>query len=471
MLAGVHINTTEDRAVLHTALRRPSGDTLVVDGDDVVAQANEVLDRMGAFADAVRDGRWRGATGERIATVVNVGIGGSDLGPAMAHVALEAFSQRDLDFRFVSNVDPTDMSEALRDLDPATTLVIVASKTFTTLETMTNAHAARAWLVAALGDDAVAHHFVAVSTNAEKVADFGIDPANMFGFWDWVGGRYSMDSSIGLSTMIAIGPDGFRRLLERLPRDGRALRDCVAGRQRATADGAAVGVEPQLPRHRDDCGAAVLAVPVALPRVPAAAHHGEQRQVRAAGRQSRRLPDGRHLLGRARDERAALLLPAPAPGHEHGGLAMSWVVARAESPIGDMQDMLVANALAQAAVLARGRTAEEVAADGTPAGLVPHKVMPGNRPTVGAHGQAAGPVHPRRPGRAVRAQRVRAGRRVGHRLVRPVGCRARQEGRHGHPRRPAGERPLRSTRRRTRPSPSTRSCARASQPSAPRRRR
>ncbi len=214
MLSGERINVTEDRAVLHTALRRPSGDVLEVDGVDVVEQVHAVLERMGAFAEAVRDGEWRGATGERITAVVNIGIGGSDLGPAMAHVALEAFSRREIEFRFVSNVDPTDLAEALRALDPATTLVVVASKTFTTLETMTNARAARRWLVDVLGEDAVERHFVAVSTNAELVAEFGIDTANMFGFWDWVGGRYSMDSSIGLSTMIAVGADGFRQLLD-----------------------------------------------------------------------------------------------------------------------------------------------------------------------------------------------------------------------------------------------------------------
>ncbi|MCX6433521.1 MAG: glucose-6-phosphate isomerase, partial [Actinobacteria bacterium] len=213
MLSGVHINVTEDRAVLHTALRLPAAATLVVDGVDVAADVHEVLARMSVFAEAVRSGEWRGATGERIKAVVNIGIGGSDLGPAMAHIALEAFSARDISFHFVSNVDPTDMSEALRALDPASTLFIVASKTFTTLETMTNAHAARSWLVAKVGEDAVERHFVAVSTNAELVSAFGIDTANMFGFWDWVGGRYSMDSSIGLSTMIAIGAEQYGQLL------------------------------------------------------------------------------------------------------------------------------------------------------------------------------------------------------------------------------------------------------------------
>ena len=225
MFAGERINVTEDRSVLHVALRMPRERSLVVDGVDVVAEVHEVLDRMGAFADAVRSGEWKGATGRPIRNVVNIGIGGSDLGPVMAYRALRHYSRRDMTFRFVSNVDGTDFVEATRDLDPAETLFIVCSKTFTTLETMTNATTARDWLLDGLGGDesAIARHFVAVSTNLEDVAAFGIDTANAFGFWDWVGGRYSMDSAIGLSTMLAIGPEGFARMLERLPRDGRAL--------------------------------------------------------------------------------------------------------------------------------------------------------------------------------------------------------------------------------------------------------
>ena len=380
MLAGAHINTTEGRAVLHTALRRPAGDSLVVDGDDVVAQVHEVLARMAAFADAVRDGQWRGATGKRIASVVNVGIGGSDLGPAMAHIALEAFSQRDIDFRFVSNVDPTDMTEALRDLDPASTLVVVASKTFTTLETMTNAHAARAWLVAALGDDAVSQHFVAVSTNAEKVAEFGIDPANMFGFWDWVGGRYSMDSSIGLSTMIAIGPDGFRQLL-----DGFNAMD-VHFATAAPAENVPLLMGLLSVWNRNFLGietTAVLPYSQYLSRFPA---YLQQLTMESNGKSVRL--DGTPV----RYQTGGIYWGEPGTNGQHSFYQLLHqgtstvacdvvVVARAESPIGDMQDMLVANALAQASVLARGRTAEEVEADGTPADLVPHKVMPGNRPT------------------------------------------------------------------------------------------
>src|SRR4051812_9724226 len=214
MFAGEHINTTEDRAVLHTALRLPRDATLVVDGQDVVAEVHEVLDRMGAFADRVRSGDWTGATGRRIRTVVNIGIGGSDLGPVMAYETLKAYADPQIECRFISNIDPTDLYEKTRDLDPATTLFVVVSKTFSTQETLTNATEARNWLLAALNDqDAVAKHFVAVSTNAQRVGDFGIDTANMFGFWDWVGGRYSLPSAVGLSVMIAIGPDNFREML------------------------------------------------------------------------------------------------------------------------------------------------------------------------------------------------------------------------------------------------------------------
>src|SRR5213080_771741 len=214
MFAGEKINVTENRAVLHVALRTPKGASIEVDGENVVPQVHEVLDRMAAFADRIRSGDWKGHTGKRIRNVVNIGIGGSDLGPVMAYEALRHYSQRDLTFRFVSNVDGTDIAEATRDLDPEETLFIVSSKTFTTLETIRNATTAREWLLAKLGDDAaVAKHFVAVSTNAEEVSKFGIDTANMFGFWDWVGGRYSMDSAIGLSTMIAIGHDNFRQML------------------------------------------------------------------------------------------------------------------------------------------------------------------------------------------------------------------------------------------------------------------
>jgi glucose-6-phosphate isomerase len=380
MLSGAHINVTEDRAVLHTALRRPATDPLVVDGVDVVADVHAVLDRMGPFAESVRSGVWRGATGERIGAVVNIGIGGSDLGPAMAHVALEAFSDRSLEFRFVSNVDPTDMSEALRGLDPARTLFIVASKTFTTLETMTNAGAARAWLVEALGDAAVERHFVAVSTNAEKVAAFGIDTANMFGFWDWVGGRYSMDSSIGLSTMIAVGSTGFAQLL--------------AGFHAMDTHFATAPSDQNVPLvmgllsvwNRNFLGVettAVLPYSQYLSRFPA---YLQQLTMESNGKSVR-------LDGSPVDyQTGGIFWGEPGTNGQHSFYQLLHqgtstvacdviVVARTENPIGDMQDMLVANALAQASVLALGRTAAEVAADGTPPELVEHKVMPGNRPT------------------------------------------------------------------------------------------
>jgi glucose-6-phosphate isomerase len=334
---------------------------------------------MGAFATAVRDGSWRGATGERISAVVNIGIGGSDLGPAMAHVALAAFADRSIDCRFVSNVDPTDIAETLRALDPARTLVVVASKTFTTLETMTNAHAARAWIVDALGEDAVARHFVAVSTNAEKVSEFGIDTANMFGFWDWVGGRYSMDSSIGLSTMIAIGADGFAQLL--------------AGFHAMDEHFVSAPAEDNLPLlmglvavwNRDFLDiptTAVLPYSQYLARFPA---YLQQLTMESNGKSVR-------LDGAPVDyPTGAIFWGEPGTNGQHSFYQLLHqgtstvacdlvVVARAETPVGEQQDMLVANALAQAAVLARGRTADEVAADGTPAALVPHKVMPGNRP-------------------------------------------------------------------------------------------
>src|SRR5208282_1191281 len=212
---GEKINITENRAVLHTALRAPRGASIVVDGKNVVPEVHATLDKMADFSDRVRSGAWKGHTGKRIRTVVNIGIGGSDLGPVMAYEALKHYTQRNMDFRFVSNIDGTDFAEAVRDLDPAETLFIISSKTFTTLETMTNAHSARAWLLAGLGGDekSIAKHFVALSTNGAEVSKFGIDTANMFGFWDWVGGRYSMDSAIGLSTMIAIGPENFRSML------------------------------------------------------------------------------------------------------------------------------------------------------------------------------------------------------------------------------------------------------------------
>lgn len=380
MLTGAHINVTEDRAVLHTALRVPRGASLMVDGRDVATDVHEVLDRMGSFADAVREGTWRGATGEPIRSVVNIGIGGSDLGPAMAHQALEAFADPGIHFHFVSNVDPTDIAVALSRCDPASTLVIVASKTFTTLETMTNAGVARAWLVGALGEQAVAQHFVAVSTNASAVAEFGIDTANMFGFWDWVGGRYSMDSSIGLSTMIAIGSDGFRQLLEGFHAMDRHFATAPAQSNLPLLMGL-VAVW-----NRDFLGietTAVLPYSEYLARFPA---YLQQLTMESNGKSVRL--DGQPVTYPT----GAIYWGEPGTNGQHSFYQLLHqgtddvacdiiVIARSENPLGIQQDILVANALAQAAVLSLGRTAEEVRADGTPTELVPHKVMPGNRPT------------------------------------------------------------------------------------------
>ena len=245
MFRGEKINVTENRAVLHVALRAPQGTSIVVDGVNVVPQVHAVLDKMSDFANRVRCGEWKGHTGKRIRNVINIGIGGSDLGPVMAYEALKHYSDRGMTFRFVSNIDGTDLVEATSDLDPAETLFIVSSKTFTTLETMTNAHSAREWLLKGLGNEAnaVAKHFVAVSTNADKVAEFGIDTANMFEFWDWVGGRYSMDSAIGLSTMLAIGPDNFPRNARWLSRNGRAFPHRAIRSKPAGPDGATGSVE------------------------------------------------------------------------------------------------------------------------------------------------------------------------------------------------------------------------------------
>lgn len=381
MFAGEHINVTEDRAVLHTALRLPEGATHIVDGVDVSAEVHAVLDRMANFSERVRNGTWLGASGRRIRNVINIGIGGSDLGPAMAYLALRYYSDRDMTFRFVSNVDPTDISEAIRDLDPAETLFIVASKTFGTQETLTNARAARDWVVAALGEGAVEKHFVAVSTNAERVAAFGIDTENMFGFWDWVGGRYSMDSAIGLSTMIAIGPGQFRDMLSGFHAMDSHFRH---------ADPAV-----NIPLHmgliavwnRDFLNIptnAVLPYAQFLARFPA---YLQQLTMESNGKSVRL--DG----ARVDYNTGAIYWGEPGTNGQHsfyqllhqGTQIVSCdfiLFAQALEPVFDMQDMLAANALAQAAVLAFGRTEEEVIAEGVPEALAPHKVMPGNRPST-----------------------------------------------------------------------------------------
>jgi glucose-6-phosphate isomerase len=381
MFAGEHINATEDRAVLHTALRLPPGATLEVDGADVAAEVREVLERMADFSDRVRDGRWTGATGERMLNIVNIGIGGSDLGPAMAYEALRYYSDREMTFRFVSNVDPTDITEALRGLDPAQTLFIVASKTFGTQETLTNAKAAREWIVDALGEGAVAKHFVAVSTNAERVTAFGIDVANMFGFWDWVGGRYSMDSAIGLSTMIAIGPGRFQEMLDGFhAMDEHFLRAAPESNIPLRMGLIAVWNRDFL----DIPTNAVLPYAQFLSRFPA---YLQQLTMESNGKSVR-------IDGAPVDyNTGAIYWGEPGTNGQHSFYQLLHqgteivscdfiLFAQALEPVFDMQDMLAANALAQAAVLAFGRTAEEVRADGTPEELVPHKVMPGNRPST-----------------------------------------------------------------------------------------
>ena len=381
MFSGGHINTTEDRAVLHTALRLPPGASLHVDGSDVAGEVHDVLARMADFSDRVRAGEWTGATGKRIRNVINIGIGGSDLGPAMAYEALRYYSDRDMTFRFVSNVDPTDITEALLGLDPEQTLFIVASKTFGTQETLTNAKAARQWVVGALGEGAVSRHFVAVSTNAERVAAFGIDTDNMFGFWDWVGGRYSMDSAIGLSTMIAIGPQRFQELLDGF----HAMDQHFLHAEPATNLPLRMGLIAVWNRDFLDIPTnAVLPYAQFLARFPA---YLQQLTMESNGKSVRL--DGAHVNYNT----GAIYWGEPGTNGQHSFyqllhqgteiVSCDFVLfAQTLEPVFDMQDMLAANALAQAAVLAFGRSAEEVRADGTPEDLVPHKVMPGNRPST-----------------------------------------------------------------------------------------
>ena len=381
MFRGEHLNVTEDRAVLHVALRMPRGTSLTVDGVDVVAQVHEVLDRMAAFSHRVRSGHWKGHTGERIRAVVNIGIGGSDLGPVMAYEALRHYSDRDITFRFVSNIDGTDLAEALRDLDPASTLFIVSSKTFTTLETITNATSARDWVIAAMRDtSAVANHFVAVSTNAEGVEAFGIDTDNMFGFWDWVGGRYSMDSAIGLSTMIAVGPDGFRDLLDGFHAMDEHFRTAPFEENLPVIMGL-LGVW-----YTDLFGAqtvAVLPYDQYLKRFPA---YLQQLTMESNGKHV--TLDGTPV---SRDT-APVYWGEPGTNGQHSFYQLIHQgtrlipcdligFANSLNPLGDHHDLLMANVFAQGAALAFGKTAEEVRAEGTPADVEPHKVMEGNRPT------------------------------------------------------------------------------------------
>ncbi len=381
MLRGERINTSEHRPVLHVALRMPKGSSLVVDGVDVVAQVHEVLDRMSGFAHRVRSGDWKGFTGLTIKNVVNVGIGGSDLGPVMAYEALRHYSRRDLTFRFVSNVDSTDFVEATRDLAADETLFIISSKTFGTLETLTNAHSARDWVVRQLGSpEAVARHFVAVSTNAERVAEFGIDTANMFGFWDWVGGRYSMDSAIGLSTMLAIGPANFRDLLAGFHELDEHFRTAPLGENLPVLMGLLAVW------YADFFGAqtaGVLPYEQYLKRFPA---YLQQLTMES---------NGKHVTvegGPVDYETGAVYWGEPGTNGQHSfyqlihqGTKLIPVdligFGKTLNPLRDHHDILSSNVFAQAQALAFGRTEEEVQAEGTSPEVVPHRVMQGNRPT------------------------------------------------------------------------------------------
>ena len=381
MFRGDVVNITEQRPALHVALRMPKEASLVVGGVDVVAEVHAVLDRMSRFADAVRGGRWLGHTGKRIRNVVNIGIGGSDLGPVMAYEALRFYSDRQLTLRFVSNVDGTDFVEATRDLDPAETLFIVCSKTFTTLETLTNAHAARAWCVGALGEEkAVARHFVAVSTNAEGVQKFGIALENMFGFWDWVGGRYSMDSAIGLSTLIAIGADHFRAMLAGFHAMDEHFRSAPIERNMP----ALLGLLSIW--NNDFLGAATLAV---LP------YEQYLKRFPAYLQQLTMESNGKHVTieGSQVDYATGPVYwgePGTNGQHSfyqliHQGTALIpcdfIAFVQASNPLGRHHDILLANVLAQSEALAFGKTAEQVKAEGTPEWLVPHRVFEGNRPS------------------------------------------------------------------------------------------
>jgi glucose-6-phosphate isomerase len=382
MFRGEKINVTENRAVLHVALRAPKGTSIIVDGKNVVPEVHAVLDKMADFANRVRSGQWKGHSGKRIRNVVNIGIGGSDLGPVMAYEALKYYSDRAMTFRFVSNVDGTDFVEATRDLDPAETLFVVSSKTFTTLETMTNAQSARDWSLGGLGGDAkaVARHFVAVSTNAEKVAEFGIDTANMFEFWDWVGGRYSMDSAIGLSTMLAIGPDHFRAMLAGFHAIDEHFRTMPFGRNLPVLMGL-LGVW-----YNDFCGAqtvAVLPYDQYLKRFPA---YLQQLTMES---------NGKHVTveGAPVDTQTGpIFWGEPGTNGQHSFYQLIHQGTRlipcdfiafgqALNPGGRHHDMLLANAIAQAEALAFGKTREQVRAEGTPDWLVPHRVFEGDRPS------------------------------------------------------------------------------------------
>jgi glucose-6-phosphate isomerase len=380
MFKGEHINVSEDRAVLHIALRLPAGASLVVDGVDVVSQVHDVLARMTDFANRVRSGDWKGATGKPIKNVVNVGIGGSDLGPVMAYEALRYYSKRDLTFRFVSNVDSTDFVEAVRDLSPDETLFVISSKTFTTLETLTNAQSARDWVTSALGTDAVAHHFVAVSTNEKLVTAFGIDTKNMFGFWDWVGGRYSMDSAIGLSTMLAIGPELFAELLAGFHVMDEHFRTAPLEKNLPVLMGL-IGLW-----NRDFLG---------CPSVGVMPYEQYLKRLPAYLQQLTMESNGKHVTLRGGEidyDTGALYWGEPGTNGQHSFYQLihqgTTIVpvdligfAQSLNPLGRHHDILSSNVFAQAEALAFGKTEEEVRAEGTPEHVVAHRVMQGNRPT------------------------------------------------------------------------------------------
>ncbi len=382
MFAGEHINVSEDRAVLHVALRMPRHRSLVVDGVDVVKEVHETLDRMGDFAERIRSGEWLGHTGKPIVNVVNVGIGGSDLGPTMAYEALRHYSKREMTFRFVSNVDGTDFAEKTRDLDPEQTLFVISSKTFTTLETMTNAHSAREWSLAGLGGDeaAVAKHFVAVSTNAEEVSKFGIDTANMFGFWEWVGGRYSMDSAIGLSTMLAIGPARFAEMLAGFHAMDEHFRETPAGANLPMIMGLLAVW------YSDFFGAqtsGVFPYDQYLHRFPA---YLQQLTMES---------NGKHVTvdgARVDYETGAIYWGEPGTNGQHSFYQLIHQgtrlipcdfigFAHSNNPLGRHHDLLMSNVFAQGEALAFGKTAEQVREEGTAEAVVPHRVMEGNRPS------------------------------------------------------------------------------------------
>ena len=382
MFRGEKINITENRAVLHVALRAPRGTSIVVDGENVVPEVHAVLDKMADFSNRVRSGEWKGHSGKRIRNVINIGIGGSDLGPVMAYEALKHYSHRSITFRFVSNIDATDLAEAVRDLDASETLFIVSSKTFTTLETMTNAHSARDWSLAGLGGDqkSVARHFVAVSTNAADVAKFGIDTANMFGFWDWVGGRYSMDSAIGLSTMLAVGPDNFRTMLDGFHQMDEHFRTTPFDRNLPVLMGL-LSVW-----YTDFFGAetvAVLPYEQYLKRFPA---YLQQLTMES---------NGKHVTLDGTEVNYAtgpIYWGEPGTNGQHSFYQLIHqgtrlipcdfiAFAKSLNPLGRHHDMLMANVFAQTEALAFGKTPEQVKAEGTPDWLLPHRVFEGNRPS------------------------------------------------------------------------------------------